>query len=107
MKQECNSENENHSITWGKAYLYALGWLICWGISVIPIVWHSITKPGGIRLIIFVGLFLFLGLVMYILRYVHHSWRVSIALFIEVTVTSGIFFLTIYIVAMQALRGKW
>ena len=41
MEQKGNPESDNYLITWGKAYLYAFGWLIGWGVISIPIVGMS------------------------------------------------------------------
>ena len=103
MEQGSNSKNQNHLITWGKAYLYALGWLVCWSIIVIPITWHTFFISDGPNLIVLiVGLFIFLTLVMNVLKRVHHSWRVPIAFCVEAVIVSGLTFLVILMLLLGA-----
>lgn len=81
MEQVSNPGNENHTITWKKACLYAFGWLICGGVLGIPLVAKVLTLNGDdpLLIVILAGLILLTTVVIITAKIVHHSWRVSIS----------------------------
>lgn len=104
MEQKNNQENENPPIKWGKAYLYAFGWLIGWSIISIPFIPYFIfSGKHAIGLVMSIIIVTFM---MGISKYVHHSRRVPIALLIEIVIVAGSLTL-IFFHSLTSGHGAW
>ena len=84
--------SERHSITWGKAYLYGLGWLIGWCVPTGPMVLQILSRSEDDPLlyILIACSLLLLGCAVIAARFIHRSWRVALALLIQVGLFVGL-----------------
>ena len=106
MEHEEIRENENDPVSWGKAYLYAFGWLIAWGALAVPTALVICSIPGNNPLlyVLLIGLILSVVFTVQLTKRIHHSWRVAIALLVELAILSGLSILLLAMAVMSAAR---
>jgi len=110
MEQKCTTEKVECLITWRRAWLLALGWLVCTCVpaAIPPIVveLYDIDLSQSLTLALFVALYILLFItVMIATRLVHHSWRVSIAFLAEVCLAAALLGLLAVLLIFAAMSG--